>query len=78
MTTSRNPALRLLLIGLAILILNLYLARRQVFLTLRRFGSRMRQIWLTLKRLALILVRLIEHSYGIAVLDQVTCTKLIS
>ncbi len=75
-TTSRNPALRLLLVGLALLILNVYLALRQVWLTVHRFGSRTRRTWLTLKRLGLMLVRLIEIQIGISGIEQVAHSQI--
>ena len=75
-TTSRNPALRLLLVGLALLILNVYLALRQVWLTVHRFGSRTRRTWLTLKRLGLMLVRLIEHLLGVSGIEQVVHSQI--
>lgn len=70
-TTSRNPALRLLLMGLALLLFNVYITLRQFWLTVRRFGNRNRRIWLTLKRLALWLARLIETRYQVTPLAQV-------
>ena len=75
-TTSRNPAVRLLLVGLALLILNMYLVLRRIWLSVRRFGQRIRRIWLTLKRLALMLLRLIEQLYGIVGIEQVACSTL--
>jgi DDE family transposase len=70
-TTSRHPALRLLLMGLALLIFNVYITLRQVCLTVRHFGQRTRRSWLTLKRLALSLARLIETLYEVTPLEQV-------
>ncbi len=75
-TTSRNPAVRLLLVGLALLILNTYLALRQVWLTVHRFGSRTRRTWLTLKRLSLLLVRLIEQLIGVSGIEQVAHSQI--
>ncbi len=75
-TTSRNPVVRLLLIGLALLILNVYLALRQIWLTVHRFGSRTRRTWLTLKRLGLMLVRLIECQMGISAIEQVAHSQI--
>lgn len=74
-TTSPNPVLRLLLMGLAILILNVYIALRQVWLTVRHYGRRTRRSWLTLKRLALLLMRLIEHQFGVTAVEQVAFSK---
>ena len=75
-TTSRNPAIRLLLVGLALLILNVYLVLRRIWLSVRRFGQRIRRIWLTLKRLALLWLRLIEQRYGIVGIERVACSTL--
>ena len=70
-TTSRNPAVRLLMVGVALLILNVYIVLRRVWLTVRHFGTRTRRVWLTLTRLALMLFRLIEHLYGVRTIEQV-------
>lgn len=75
-TTSRNPAVRLLMVGLALLILNVYLILRQVWLTVRRYGQRVRRVWLTLKRLALMLLRLIEQLYGVTEMEQVAFSTI--
>ncbi len=75
-TTSRNPALRLLLMGLALLIFNVYIALRQIWLTVRQFGQRTRRSWLTLKRLALLLARLIESLCGVMGIEQVAGSQL--
>ena len=71
-TTSRNPALRLLLVGLALIICNLYITLRRVCQTSRRYGGRIRRIWLTLKRMALLLLRIIERLMGVEPIEQVT------
>lgn len=75
-TASRNPALRLLFMGLAVLILNVYIYLRQVWLTVRTFGSRTRRTWLTLKRLAFLLARLIEQRLGVSPIEQVACSQI--
>lgn len=75
-TTSRSPTVRLLFIGLALLILNVYLFLRQVWLTVRHFGSRIRRTWLTLKRLAFLLARLIEQRLGVSGIEQVACSQI--
>ena len=69
-TTSQSPALRLLLVGLALLILNTYLTLRRVWLTRRHYGQRVRVLWLTLSRLALWLTRLLEQLYGVRPIQQ--------
>jgi len=69
-TSSQSPALRLLLVGLALLILNTYMTLRRVWLTIRAYGQRVHYLWLTLKRLALWLTRLLEQLYGVRPLQQ--------
>ena len=76
-TTSRHPGLRLLFIGLALFILNCYMAFRQVWLTMRHYGQRIAKVWLTLHRLARMFVRAIEHILGIAPLYQVAHSKIV-
>jgi hypothetical protein len=75
-TTSRHPGLRLLLVGLALLILNAYMALRQVWLTMRQYGHRVYKVWLTLHRLARLLVHVIEHLLGTTSLQQVAFSKI--
>lgn len=70
-TASRNPVLRLLLVGLAVLILNTYLALRRVWWTVRHYGTRVRRRRLTLKRLSHLLRRLIEQFIGVSAIQQV-------
>ena len=70
-TTSRNPALRLLLIGLALVIYNTYILFRQVWRATRHYGSRCRHIWLSLKRMTRMLLRAIERVLGVTPLEQV-------
>ena len=65
-TTSRNPALRLLLVGLALIIHNVYIFLRDLAVANRYYGTRSRRIWLTLKRMIAMLRRLIERCFGIA------------
>src|SRR3989338_1450069 len=68
-TASPSPALRLLLVGLALIILNVYLTLRQVWLTVQVYGSRLRRVWLTLRRMTLLLSRLLEQLLGVAPLQ---------
>jgi hypothetical protein len=75
-TTSRHPGLRLLLMGLALFILNCYMALRQVWLLMRRYGHRVYKVWLTLQRLARMFVRFIEYLLGITQLHQVAHSKI--
>lgn len=68
-TTSPNPALRLLLVGLALLLYNLYITLRRLYRTPRHYGGRLRHIWLTLKRMTLMLLRSIERLWGVAPIE---------
>lgn len=70
-TTSRNPALRLLLVGLALLIVNLYVTLRQCWLTLSRYGQRRRWVELTLLRLTQLWLRHLEQLLGVTEVLQV-------
>jgi len=65
-TTSRNPALRLVLIGLALLIYNVYIHFRRIWRTKRAYGQR---IWLSLKRMTLMLHRTIERLLGVTLIQ---------
>jgi hypothetical protein len=51
-TSSRNPALRLLLVGLALLIVNLWVLLRRTWVQTTRYGGRVRIVELTLERVA--------------------------
>jgi len=51
-TTSRNPALRLLLVGLALLLVNLWVLMRQAWVLMTSYGSRVRVVELTLEKMA--------------------------
>jgi hypothetical protein len=75
-TTSRHAVLRLLLVGLALLILNTYVARRQVWVTVRHCESRTRIRWLTLRRLAAMLRHLIEGRRGVSALERVAHSQI--
>ena len=74
-TTSRHPGLRLLFIGLALFILNCYMALRQVWLTMRQYGQRVYKVWLTVQRLARMFVRTIEQLLGATLIHQVAHTQ---
>lgn len=75
-TTSRHPGLRLLFVGLALFILNCYMAFRQVWLTMRQYGQRTSKVWLTIQRLARMFVRAIEHLLGTTLIHQVAYSKI--
>lgn len=76
-TTSRNPVLRLLLVGLAVLLVNIYLTLRQAWLTTRRYGSRLRYLKLTFKRLLHLLTRVIERLLPVRPLQERTTCWLL-
>jgi len=77
-TTSRNPTLRLLLVGLAFILVNLYVALRN------RLGSATPTVatttvgWLSLCRLALLLGRAVEQLLGVTAILQRQRTLLLS
>jgi hypothetical protein len=69
-TSSHSPALRLLLVAVALMLLNAYVTLRQRWLTMRQYGQRVNYLWLTLTRLTLYLSRLLEQLYGVRPLVQ--------
>ena len=64
--------------GLALILLNVYLTLRQVWLTGRHYGSRTRRIWLTRRRLVLLLSRLVEQIFGVIPIVQGLSAEAIS
>ena len=69
-TASRNPAIRLLLIGLSFILVNLYVTLREQLMTRPRVAVTSTRPWLTLHRLALMLGRAIENLFGISEIVQ--------
>jgi len=66
-TTSRNPVIRLLLVGLAFVMFNLYIAARQhVAICSKNPAQPLSQYWLTLRRLARMLAHAVENLFGLA------------
>ena len=66
-TTSRNPVIRLLLVGLAFVIFNLYIANRQHFaICLKNPAKPLSELWLTLRRLARMLAHAVEDLFDLA------------
>jgi putative transposase len=63
-TSTRNPVIRLLLIGLAFILVNLYVALRESLTTVPRGETSLAYTWLTLCRLARLLSRAIEQLVG--------------
>ena len=66
-TTSRNPVIRLLLVGLAFILFNLYIANRQHFtICLKNPTKPFSKFWLTLRRLARMLAHAVEILFDLA------------
>ena len=66
-TTSRNPVIRLLLVGLAFILFNLYIANRQHFaICLKNPAKPFSKFWLTLRRLARMLAHAGEDLFDLA------------
>ena len=66
-TPSRNPVLRLLLVGLAFIMFNLYIAHRQHFAICLKTPARpFSKFWLTLRRLARLLAHAVETLFDLA------------
>jgi putative transposase len=71
-TTSRNPVIRLLLVGLAFILFNLYIANRQHFaIRLKNPVEPFSKFWLTLRRLTRMLAHAVENLFDLA--DVVFC-----
>ena len=67
-TTSRNPVIRLLLVGLAFILFNLYIANRQHFaICLKNPTKPFSKFWLTLRRLARMLAHAVENLFDLDV-----------
>ena len=66
-TTSRNPVIRLLLVGLAFVIFNLYIANRQhLAICLKNPTEPISKCWLTLRRLVRMIAQAVENLFGLA------------
>lgn len=67
-TTSRNPVIRLLFVGLAFILFNLYVANRQHFVIgLKQPAKPFSKSWLTLRRLVRMLAHAVEDLFDLAV-----------
>ena len=65
-TTSRNPVIRLLLVGLAFILFNLYIANRRRFaICLKDSIKPSSKLGLTLRRLARMLAHAVEQLFGL-------------
>jgi IS4 transposase len=66
-TASRNPVLRLLLVGLAFILFNLYIASRQhIAICLKHPTRPLSKLWLTLRRLVRLIAQAVESLFGLA------------
>jgi hypothetical protein len=66
-TTSRNPIIRLLLVGLAFVLFNLYITSRQhLAICTKTAWLPFSKFWLTLRRLARILAQAVENLFDLA------------
>jgi hypothetical protein len=66
-TASRNPVLRLLLVGLAFVLFNLYIASRQHIAICMKHPTRpLSKLWLTLRRLVRMIAHAVENLFGLA------------
>jgi len=66
-TTSRNPVIRLLFVGLAFILFNLYIANRQHFaIGLKKSAKLFFKSWLTLRRLIRMLAHAVEDLFDLA------------
>jgi len=77
-TSTRNPAIRLLLIGLAFVIFNLYISLRQIAASAPKSSRQAPKcFWLSLHRLGFLLSRAIEKLWDITqVLQHQPCSLL--
>ena len=69
-TTSRSPVLRLLLVGLAFILVNLYVSLRDRLMTHKQACRHRTRFWLSLGRLAFLLGRAVEQKLGVASVVQ--------
>ncbi len=70
-TSSRRATLRLLFVGLALILINLYVTLRTAVQTCSETGERCRRPWLSLRRLGFLLGRAIDALFGPPTLIQV-------
>jgi putative transposase len=77
-TSTRNPVIRLLLVGLAFVLFNLYISLRQNLASvLKTLATVPQRFWLSLRRLAFLLSQAIERFWGIAeVIQHQPCLAL--
>ena len=77
-TSTRNPVIRLLLVGLAFVLFNLYISVRQnLSSALKQPLQLPKRFWLSLRRLAFLLGRALERLWNIAdVVELQPCSAL--
>ncbi len=77
-TSTRNPVIRLLLVGLAFVLFNLYISVRQnLSSALKQPLQLPKRFWLSLRRLAFLLGRALERLWNIAdVVERQPCLAL--
>ena len=77
-TTTRNPAIRLLLVGLAFILVNLYVALRDRLMTRPSEPTTWVRCWLSLRRLAFLIGRAIEQRFGVKEVVQHRYSTVLS
>jgi hypothetical protein len=77
-TSTRNPVIRLLLVGLAFILVNLYVALRESLTTEPRTTTQRARPWLTVCRLARLLSRALEQLLGTRAVLQHRPSTLLS
>ena len=77
-TSTRNPVIRLLLVGLAFVLFNLYITLRQNLTSaLKKPVESSKPFWLSLRRVAFLLSHAIEHLWGTTeVIQHQPCVAL--
>ena len=65
--TSRNPVVRLLLVGLAFVLFNLYITNRErIAICLKNAAMPVSKHWLTLRRLVRMIAHAVEKLFDLA------------
>ncbi len=78
-TSTRNPAIRLLLVGLAFVIFNLYITLRSIAASAPKSARQpTKHFWLSLRRLGALLSRAIERLWDITQVLQLQSCPLLS
>ncbi len=77
-TSSRDPRLRLLFVGLALVLVNLYVTWRACLATPSPGRRQVRRVWFSLLRLATLLARALENHFHVPNLVQVRPVPSVS